>query len=126
MPTASGVPVAKVQRVALAVDPLPDDGVRQPAVLEMLFGVEVRLHHSRFAVICEHERGVIDVLDADALRCLDGRDVTLDSEFVGDGGVGDDEEFVAALEGAVERVWLGEVAMADLEAGLDEFGRGTG
>lgn len=123
---ATRVPVAKVQRIALAVDTLPDDGVRQPALLQILFCVEMSLHDRCLAVAREHERRIVYMLDADSFRSVDSGGVTLDSNVICDRRIGDDEELVPAFEGNVECLGFAKVALAYLDSRLLDFRCCTG
>lgn len=113
----------EVERVALAVDPLPKDRVRQPALLEVPLRVDMGLHDRGDAVACEGKRGVVDMLDPGTLRGINRVLVVLHPELVRDTWVGDDEELVGAGEGLVERGRVSVVAPTDLHAGfLDRLG----
>lgn len=116
----------KVQRIALAVNPLPQHGVRESALLQVPFRVDVGAHNCGDAVARERERGVVDVPHPRALRGVDGALVLLHAYFVRDARVGDEEELVGAGEGGVERRGVAVVAAADLDAGLFDQGSRAG
>lgn len=90
---------AYVQRVALAVQSLPEYGVREAGLSEIAFGVEMSVHDRRYALrraASEGERGVVDMLDSAPFGGIDGADMILDAYPVSDAGVGYDEELVCS------------------------------
>lgn len=119
----AGVEEAEVEREALAVYALAQDGVREPALAEVRLGVEVRLHDRGDAARAERERGVVHARDAAAARGVDGRGVVLDAERVRDGRVRDEQERGAARKGGVEGRGRAEVAVPHLDACGEHLGR---
>lgn len=87
----------------------------------------MRLHDHGLRVVRERERRVVDVLDADADRRVDGRAVRVDVHVVSDGRIGNDKELISPGKRGLERGGLREVSMPYLDARrLDNVGRAGG
>ena len=98
---AAGVPVAKIEREALAIYPFTYDSIRDSTLLEVCFRVKMCLHNCSLAIVGEGERGIVNVLDTDALRGFYRSNMALYTDLVVDTRIGYNEQFVRACVGRI-------------------------